>query len=166
MKATQLQIKLFESILMMTAYRDTIKPEITKIYNEVMDYMIPPKYLVDKHTGEKITDYNQLYRIEDNDHIPVFYSEVNKVLIERGFKPQKENCCHLLETEELIRDLNRQFAKACIDNLPTLVLGDKTKEEFYESLYHSMKFYDEFLEINKRYVIGFIDKKKLVNTFK
>lgn len=155
-------VALLESALMIEAYRDTIKPQIDAIYNEVMDYMIPPKYLIDKYTGEKITDHNQLYRIEDFDKWTDYYDEARKVLLERGFKPQKPENCHLLETESLLRDVNNDFVRECCKALPEIVLQGKDPEDFAKMLWQgNIKHWNEFLEFNRKYYIQFIDKEKI-----
>lgn len=166
MKPTKTIIALLEAALMIEAYRDTIKPKVEAIYNETMDFMIPPKYLVDKRTGEKITHYNKLYRVEDNEHIPAFYAGVNKILIEKGFKPEKPGCCHLLETECALRDANRAYLKECCKVLPQRVLGSFSPEEFFEKLCTgSLEHYKSALEINRSYHCQFVNKKRLLEKF-
>ena len=161
-KPSHTQIKLFESILLLEAYIETIRPEITKIYNDVLFYMIPKHIAVCKRTGEPITDYSKLYRVADSEYIEKYYHEVRTVLWEsKKFRPTKFEFCHLLESESLLRDLNYQFAKACIEELPGTVLQGKTREEFLKSLNYSLKYYEKFLDINKRWVIGFIDKTNI-----
>lgn len=172
MKPTYEQIKLLETVLITEAYIETIRPKIKSIYNEVLDYMIPPKYRTNKRTGEVIDDYNKLYMLDERDsekakkYLSEFYAEANKVLAEKGFKPNKEGCCFLLEWESVLRDLKRQFCEACSKTLPERVLQGKTPEQFFELIDNSYKGYEQFLDINTRYVIGFIDTKKLQSSFK
>lgn len=160
-KPTHKQIKLLETILLLEAYIETIRPRIEAIYNDVLFYMIPEHIAVDRRTGEKVTDHKMLYRLEDSKYVSAYYQEARKVMIEKGFKPEKDNCCFLLEREATKRDLEREFAKACCETLPEMVLKGQTPDQFFEAMFKHYKIYKDFVDLCKRYVIGFVDTKKL-----
>lgn len=159
------------SILLIEAYIETIRPEIEAIYNEVFFYMIPDRLRVNHHTKEPITDQKYSYTLDYQDaetknYIDAFGDEAKKVLIERGWKPSKPDCCYLLECEGLLRDLQRYFIQECIKTLPQKVKAGMSDEQYYENLNYSLKLYKKFLEINKSYFIQYIDKKDLLADYK
>jgi len=151
------------SMLRTETYIETIKPTIHAIYNDTLDYMIPPAYRQCRRTNETITDYTQLYKINKRDNPKVakylkkYYREVDKILTEKGFPGSQPGYCHLLESESLLRALTTLFVNACIKVLPDL--GDYTHEKFYETLTYQ-KNYDSFVEINKKYFIPQIPRKE------
>jgi hypothetical protein len=143
---------------MLEAYVETLRPIVTDIYNEVLSYHFPENSVTHKRTGEAITDYQDLY-LYDGD-CDSYYKEVQTVLAEKGYPPHRHGHCPLLEAECRLRDIRKSFVSACLDNLPDSI--DLT----LDSLLHNLKHFKQFLDINMRYVIQFVDTDKLQDTFK
>lgn len=156
------QKKYCETSLVLEAYIETVKPKIEDIYNNVLDYWFPENSLKDRYTGETITEYKNLHRYDGSlSDFDSYYKEVARVLKEKGFAPEKEGCCPLLEAEDRLRKTQVLFVKACCDALPENV--DLSYKDLANA---SFKHWKEFIEINTKYVIQFIDIDKLKEKLK
>lgn len=154
MKPNRTQIRLCEAILLQEAYRDTMRGIVDDIYNDVMRYELPQDKLVCKHTGEKITHHRDLYKYDGD--CSSYYEECQIRLKEEGYPPAKPGCCPALEADCVLRDTQKLFVKACCEALPPQV--DMIFEQLWEAPH---KCYVDFLDINMRYVVQFVDTDSL-----